>query len=111
MAGFNSVARHKCVDWLPRYVVDIIQSPNWRCALMFHCCSDVGLMSHGALTYTPNAGNACVAQLVFSAGKGLPPGYVEYGSAHPPGGFESVICAPHGGLLAKRVLKNRCGVS
>ena len=28
-----------------------------------------------------------------------------------PAGFDSVICAPHGGLFAKRVLKKRCGVS
>ena len=33
------------------------------------------------------------------------------GSAKPPAGLVSVICAPHGGLLAKRVLKKRCGVS
>ena len=29
----------------------------------------------------------------------------------PPGGLVSVIWAPHGGLFAKRVLKNRWGVS
>src|SRR5262245_26341841 len=68
-------------------------------------------MLMGVLTYTPNAGNAAVCQFVFSAGNGLPPGYPRYGSAQPPAGFEIVICAPHGGLFANRVLKNRCGVS